>query len=63
VVCGIGHDLDGVAVDICFLQLRGSFTTIAALALATAVFSRLFSILRLNSPASIAGLNPPQKCV
>jgi putative oxidoreductase len=39
-------------------QLRGSFTAIAALALATAVVSRLFSILRLNPPASIAGLKP-----
>jgi putative oxidoreductase len=39
-------------------QLRGSFTAIAALALATAVVSRLFSILRLNPPASIEGLNP-----
>jgi len=39
-------------------QLRGSFTAIAALALATAVVSRLFSILRLNPPASIAGLRP-----
>src|ERR1700675_4711235 len=39
-------------------NLRGSFTTIAALALATAVVSRLFSILRLNPPASIAGLKP-----
>ena len=29
-------------------QLRGSFIAIAALALATAVVSRLFSILRLN---------------
>jgi len=38
-------------------QLRGSFTAIAALALATAVVSRLFSILRLNPPASIAGLS------
>jgi putative oxidoreductase len=38
-------------------NLRGSFTAIAALALATAVVSRLFSILRLNPPAS-AGLNP-----
>jgi putative oxidoreductase len=38
-------------------QLRGSYTAIAALALATAVISRLFSILRLNPPASIAGLN------
>src|SRR6202043_360375 len=37
-------------------QLRGSFTAIAALALATAVVSRLFSILRLHPPASIAGL-------
>ncbi len=37
-------------------QLRGSFTAIAALALATAVVSRLFSVLRLNPPASIVGL-------
>src|SRR6266852_4495933 len=41
-----------------FWQLRGSFTAIAASALATAVVSRLFSILRLNPPASIDGLNP-----
>src|SRR5258706_912025 len=41
-----------------FWQLRGSFTAIPALALATAVVSRLFSILRLNPPASIDGLNP-----
>src|SRR5882724_9842958 len=40
-----------------FWQLRGSFTAIAALALATAVVARLFSILRLNPPASIDGLN------
>src|SRR6202171_4438047 len=39
-------------------NLRGSFTAMAALALATAVVSRLFSILRLNPPASIAGLKP-----
>jgi putative oxidoreductase len=39
-------------------QLRGSFTAIAALALAIAVVARLFSILRLNPPASIAGLTP-----
>lgn len=39
-------------------QLRGSFTAIAALALATAVVARLFSILRLNPPASITGLTP-----
>src|SRR3981081_666922 len=39
-------------------QLRSSFTAIAALALATAVVSRLFSILRLNPPASIEGLKP-----
>src|SRR2546421_4120749 len=39
-------------------QLRGSFAAIAALALATAVVSRLFSILRLNPPADIAGLKP-----
>ena len=38
-------------------QLRGSYTAIAALALATAVVARLFSILRLNPPASLAGLN------
>jgi putative oxidoreductase len=38
-------------------QLRGSFIAIAALALATAVVSRLFSIMRLNPPASIAGLS------
>src|SRR5436190_5594188 len=41
-----------------FWQLRGSFTAIAALALAAAVVSRLFSILRLNPPASIDGLKP-----
>jgi putative oxidoreductase len=41
-------------------QLRGSFTAVAALALATAVVSRLFSILRLNPPASIAGLSPQE---
>jgi putative oxidoreductase len=40
-----------------FWQLRGSFVAIAALALATGVVSRLFSILRLNPPESIAGLN------
>jgi putative oxidoreductase len=39
-------------------NLRGSFPAIAALALATAVVSRLFSILRLNPSASIAGLKP-----
>jgi putative oxidoreductase len=39
-------------------NLRGSFPAIAGLALATAVVSRLFSILRLNPPASIAGLKP-----
>ncbi len=39
-------------------QLRGSFTAIAVLALTTAVVSRLFSILRLNPPASLAGLKP-----
>jgi putative oxidoreductase len=38
-------------------QRRGSYTAIAALALAAAVVSRLFSILRLNPPASIAGLS------
>jgi putative oxidoreductase len=39
-------------------QLRGSFPAIAALALATAVVSRLFSVLRLNPPADIVGLKP-----
>ena len=44
---------------ICALwQLRDSFIAIAALALATAVVSRLFSILRLHPPASLAGLRP-----
>jgi putative oxidoreductase len=38
-------------------QLRGSFTAIAALALATGVVARLFSVLRLSPPADIAGLN------
>jgi len=41
-----------------FWNLRGSFTAIAALALATAVVSRLLSILRLNPPADITGLKP-----
>jgi putative oxidoreductase len=40
-----------------FWQLRGSLLAIAASALATAVVARLFSILRLNPPASIDGLN------
>jgi putative oxidoreductase len=39
-------------------HLRGSYTAIAALALTAAVVARLFSILNLNPPASIAGLNP-----
>jgi putative oxidoreductase len=39
-------------------QLRGSFTSIAASALATAVVSRLFGILNLNPPESLAGLKP-----
>src|SRR3982074_2680620 len=39
-------------------QLRGSFPAIAALALATAVVSRLYSILRLNPPGNLAGLKP-----
>src|SRR5260370_4711198 len=39
-------------------QLRGSFIAIAGLALATAVVSRLFSILRLHPPANLAGLRP-----
>src|SRR5258708_20059984 len=37
---------------------RGSFAAFAALGLATAVVWRLFSILRLNPPADIAGLKP-----
>jgi putative oxidoreductase len=41
-----------------FWQLRGSVMAIAALALATAVVSRLFSILRLNPPADLTGLKP-----
>ena len=40
-------------------QLRGSLMAIGALALATAVVARLFSILRFNPPA-IAGLSPEQ---
>ncbi len=40
-----------------FWQLRGSLTAIAASALATAELSRLFSILRLHPPTSLAGLN------
>ena len=39
-------------------QLRGSFMAIAAFALATAVVSRLYSILRLNPPSSLVGLKP-----
>jgi putative oxidoreductase len=39
-------------------QQRGSFIAIAALTLAAAVVSRLFSILRLHPPASTAGLKP-----
>jgi putative oxidoreductase len=45
---------------VAFWQLRGSITAIAALALATAVVSRLFSILRLNPPASIESLSPQE---
>jgi putative oxidoreductase len=41
-----------------FWQRRGSFVAIAAMALAAAVVSRLFSILRLNPPADITGLKP-----
>jgi putative oxidoreductase len=41
-----------------FWQIRGSFKAIATLALATAVVSRLFSILRLHPPANIAGMSP-----
>jgi putative oxidoreductase len=39
-------------------QLRGSFTSIGASALATAIVSRLFGILNLNPPNSLAGLRP-----
>ena len=39
-------------------QLRGSVTAMAALALAIAVVSRLFSVLNLNPPADIAGFTP-----
>ena len=39
-------------------QLRGSFTSIAASALATAVVSRLFGILNLHPPSNLAGLKP-----
>src|SRR5258708_28988015 len=39
-------------------QLRGSFPAIAALALATAVVSRLFSILPLNTPPHISAFKP-----
>src|SRR5258705_3759890 len=39
-------------------QLRGPLISLAGLALATAVVSRLFSVLRLNPPANIAGLTP-----
>ena len=39
-------------------QLRGPLVSLAGLALATAVVSRLFSVLRLNPPVSIAGLTP-----
>src|SRR3979409_626258 len=41
-----------------FWQLRGSFTAIAALALATAVVARLFSILRFNPPANLECWGP-----
>ena len=39
-------------------QLRGSFSSIAASALATAVVSRLFGILNLHPPSTLAGLKP-----
>ena len=39
-------------------QLGGSFTSIAASALATAVVSRLFGILNLHPPGNLAGLRP-----
>jgi len=57
-VCCIDLDLDGAAVESALWQLRGSFRPIAASALATAVVSRLFSILLLHPPASMAGLKP-----
>src|SRR5258708_19394634 len=41
-----------------FCHLRASFTAITALALATAVVARLFTILPFNPPASIHPLNP-----
>jgi len=47
--------MDGAAAGICCLAAARSFLAIAALALATAVVSRLFSILRLNPPTDIAG--------
>src|SRR5713226_7769462 len=40
-----------------FFELRGSFAAIAASALAAAVVTRLFSVLRLNPPASVEGLS------
>src|ERR1700676_4348724 len=58
VVCHISVSLDGLLFITGIWQLRGSILAIAALALATAVVSRLFSILRLNPPADIAGLKP-----
>ena len=39
-------------------QMRGSFIAIPALALATVVVSRLFSILRLSLPPSLEGMTP-----
>jgi putative oxidoreductase len=58
VVCCIGHGLDGAAVDNGRLATTCSFTAIAAVALATAVVSRLLSVLNLNPPTNIAGLPP-----
>jgi putative oxidoreductase len=46
----------GLLLISAFWQLRGSFIAIAATALSTAVVSRLFSILNLHPPTSMAGL-------
>src|SRR6266478_3063257 len=52
------HDWMALLLISAIWQLRGTIPAIAALALATAVVSRLFSILRLNPPNSLAGLKP-----
>src|SRR5712691_10580798 len=48
----------GLLLMSAFWQLRGSIMAITGVALATAVVARLFSILRLTPPASLAGLRP-----